>query len=401
MESLAALSAELGQPGANKLYQAAQRRGLDVDRKAVADFVRPQGERQVFRDRPVATGKIVATRINDRWAADLIDYASRSQAKGDQYILIVQDIFSRRVWGKALTDKTAESTLSAFKDIVREAGKGKPRELDTDDGAEFKRVFDDYLAQEGIQHTIADKRNKDARGTLDYAIRTVRQTIARLQLSSGREWSGLVSQAVHAWNENIHSALIGRAPEDIGEDDDAKFLLTEKAAAGIQHNQKEIEARGKKLEQAGGFRDELPRLGRGRERAFKPKWSDKVHPVDDVVGGTVFSGAESYPTRHALAVPRASADVNTKALGAGNTQMDRLRLEKLQPYKDAIKNFVGAERWLGDVANHMRVALGMGAVLSNGLLPKKALQLLGYRVEPNGKVRPPPRRRLRGKQRLT
>ena len=50
MESLAALSAELGQLSANKLYQAAQRRGLNIDRKAVEDFVRPQGERQVFRD---------------------------------------------------------------------------------------------------------------------------------------------------------------------------------------------------------------------------------------------------------------------------------------------------------------------------------------------------------------
>ena len=142
--------------------------------------------------------------------------------------------------------------------------------MSTDDGAEFKRTFDDYLNEQGIQHTIADKRNQDARGTLDYAIRTVRQTLARLQLSTGRSWSELVSQAIHAWNENIHSALIGRAPEDIAGDEDAKFLLTEKAAVGIQHNQAEIEARGKKVERAGGFRDELPRLGRGRERAFRP-----------------------------------------------------------------------------------------------------------------------------------
>ena len=153
------------------------------------------------------------------------------------------------------------------------------------------------------------------------------------------------------------------------------------------------------MERAGGFRDELPRLGRGRERAFRPNWSDKVHPVDDVGGGTVFSGAEAFPTRHVLPVQRASADVNTKPLGTGNTQTDRHRLQKLQSYKNAIKNFVGGERWLGEVANHMRVALGMGAILTDGLLPKKALQLLGYTMEANGKVRPLARRRLRGKQR--
>jgi hypothetical protein len=40
MESLAALSKELGQPGANKLYLTAQGRGIDVSRQQVNDFVK-------------------------------------------------------------------------------------------------------------------------------------------------------------------------------------------------------------------------------------------------------------------------------------------------------------------------------------------------------------------------
>ena len=68
------------------------------------------------------------------------------------------------------------------------------------------------------------------------------------------------------------------------------------------------------------------------------------------------------------------------------------------PHKAAIKNYVGAYRWLGEVSNHMKVHLGMGAIFTTGLTPKKALLLLGYRVEANGKVLPPPRFRLRGKR---
>ena len=139
MESLAALSTELGQLGANKLYLAAQSRGLAVSRQQVNDLVKNQGARQVLRPRPRATGKMVATRISDRWAADLIDYAARATFKtAYKYILIVQDIVSRRVWARPLLDKTPEITLQGFRDIMREAGKSKPRELDTDDGAEFK-----------------------------------------------------------------------------------------------------------------------------------------------------------------------------------------------------------------------------------------------------------------------
>ena len=82
MEALRALAKELGYPSADKLWQAAERRRLDVNKKQVLNFVRSQGERQVFAARPKYDGKIVATRINDRWAADLIDYTAKpSQSK--------------------------------------------------------------------------------------------------------------------------------------------------------------------------------------------------------------------------------------------------------------------------------------------------------------------------------
>ena len=107
MESLAALSKELGQPGANKLYLTAQGRGIDVSRQQVSDFVKNQAPRQVFRPRPRATGKTVATKINNRWAADLIDYTAKTKSqKGDKHVLIVQDIFSRKVWARPFFNKT-------------------------------------------------------------------------------------------------------------------------------------------------------------------------------------------------------------------------------------------------------------------------------------------------------
>ena len=155
MEALATLSRELGHPGANKLYLAAQRRGLDVSRNIVNAFVRQQSDRQVLAPRPKYEGKIVATSVNDRWAADLIDYARRRREY--RYVLLVQDIFSRKIWGVAMKDKTPTTTLGAFEHIVRSAG--KPRELDTDQGAEFAKDFQEYLDEEEIQHTVTDKRN--------------------------------------------------------------------------------------------------------------------------------------------------------------------------------------------------------------------------------------------------
>jgi hypothetical protein len=62
--------------------------------------VQAQGLRQVFQKRPDYKRKIAAVEINDRWAVDIIDYNAQPSADpqgGDpyEYILIVQDIFSR------------------------------------------------------------------------------------------------------------------------------------------------------------------------------------------------------------------------------------------------------------------------------------------------------------------
>ena len=99
MEALGALSLELGHPSANKLYLTAQSRGLGVSRDVVNAYVKQQSGRQILAAQPKYEGKIVAIKVNDRWAADLIDYAER-QAEGYQYILLVQDIFFSKGVGR-------------------------------------------------------------------------------------------------------------------------------------------------------------------------------------------------------------------------------------------------------------------------------------------------------------
>jgi hypothetical protein len=98
MEALQALSAELGYPSADKLWKAAVRRKLPVTKPDVREFVKSQSARQVLAARPQYDGKVVASKINERWAADLIDYTatpSTGAAKNPyKYILLAQDIYS-------------------------------------------------------------------------------------------------------------------------------------------------------------------------------------------------------------------------------------------------------------------------------------------------------------------
>jgi hypothetical protein len=187
MEQVRALSQELGYPSADKLWEEVRRREIPVTKAQVLAFVRSQGARQVFQKRPQYEGKIAATEINDRWAADIIDYNARPSPdlKGGgppyQYILIVQDIFSRVIFAHALKAKDQETCRQAFESIVRKAG--LPDLLDTDNGHEFRGQFEDYLKEEKIRHDVSDPRNRNARGTLDAAIKSLREQLARIQVA--------------------------------------------------------------------------------------------------------------------------------------------------------------------------------------------------------------------------
>ena len=392
MEALKALAKELGYPGVEKLWRAAERRNLPLTRAQVLKFVQSQGQRQVFAPRPKYDGKIVATRINDRWAADLIDYTARPSQSNDssqepyQYVLIIQDVFSRKIWAVAMRVKTTEAVQQAFEHIVR-SGAGVPRELDTDNGLEFRGVFEHYLEEERVEHVIADSRNKNARGALDAAIRTFKQQLSRIQVAENRrDWAALVPRAVAAYNDSVHSALIGRAPDEVQGDNDLKFLLTEQAADGIQKNQALIEGRADRLQKLGGFRTELPHQPRGFERSFKPRYDDEVHQVSKVIGGKVYSETgQGYPTRHVLAVPSTTEAVNTEGMHGGSEQTDRLRLQTIEPYKQRISDFLGnLGKFEFEVANYMK-EIGMEPLMTQGLTYRKALRLLGFTVHGNAR----------------
>ena len=74
-------------------------------------------------------------------------------------------------------------------------------------------------------------------------------------------------------------------------------------------------------------------------------------------------------------------------------QQERAQLATLEPFRAQIKNFVDTGKWLGDIATHMK---GLSIRL-RGINFKKALQMLGYKVEDNGRVTLP-RYRVRSKR---
>jgi hypothetical protein len=395
MEQLPALNKELGYPATNKLYAAAQRAGLRVTIKQVQEFVSKQNVRQVFHKLPPSNGKIVASDINDAWVADLIDYTSRpSEGKdGDgkvpfQYILIVQDVFSRRIMALPIRDKLPETCKNAFESIVNER-EVKPTTLSTDLGSEFKGPFDEYLTREEIYHRLKDPRSLNSQGTLDAAIRAFRPMLARIQAEEGtRNWAAEVQRAVKAYNSLEHSHLRGRAPSEVEGDGGLRFHLTKEAAEGFQRNSDIVQKRDAKIAAAGHFREQLQ--PRKFHKVMQTTYSDTVHAVQSVSNNQITdTHGNVFTSRHTLAVPQGSGPINTGGLSGGSAPIDAKRVASLDPFKAQILQYVGAGKWEFEVAAHMKT-IGMADLMKNGLNYRKALLLLGFAVDGRGKVTPIP-----------
>ena len=132
------------------------------------------------------------------------------------------------------------------------------------------------------------------------------------------------------------------------------------------------------LTRLGGFRDEL--LSKTKfERSFQPKFDDEVHQVQQVAGNVVVdSTGKSFPLRHVLPVHAESTTVDTTGMQqGGSARIDRVRLEKLEPFRARITAFVGDGKTENEVVRYMK-SLDMDQLKNAGFNFRNMLKLLGF-----------------------
>ena len=155
---------ELNFPGAERLKKALKNRGIPFTKEQVDDLVRGETVKQIQRAAPPLRGKVAAPFENSEWQSDLIDWTTapsedaaaetksrrrtqkgpeQKQKESEKYSLVVQDVFSRKIWHRALVTKQPPEVQRAFKQIVeqvRDEGGQIANKLTTDKGGEFVDV---------------------------------------------------------------------------------------------------------------------------------------------------------------------------------------------------------------------------------------------------------------------
>ena len=109
---------DLNYPSASKLRAALLRKGFRARLKDVEEFVKSQTPTQLFAKAPKYRGKIISSRPNERWVMDFIDFVAEPSNQF-KYILLVQDIFSRKLWATALEEKSMSNVIKTLRSLFR------------------------------------------------------------------------------------------------------------------------------------------------------------------------------------------------------------------------------------------------------------------------------------------
>lgn len=137
---------------------------------------------------------------------------SKGPNQGHRWCFVAIDSFSKYLWVVPLkTDQpTAAQTLEAFKRCIQQSGR-QPQKVWCDQGSEFKSVFKQWCAQQGIEiyHTFGQHKAAHA----ERVIRTIREIIwqHRFEPFQTREWVSFVPELLKLYNNRVHRS-IGMTP---------------------------------------------------------------------------------------------------------------------------------------------------------------------------------------------
>ena len=158
------ISEDLNYPSASKLRAALLKKGYKTRLKDVESFVKSQTPTQLFAKAPKYRGKIIASRPNDRWVMDFIDFSAEPSGNF-KYIFLIQDIFSRKLFATAFQDKNMTSVIEDLKAMF--ADHGKPSEINAD-GEFDNRTINQFLSKSNV--SVRYKEGRQDLATIDAAM---------------------------------------------------------------------------------------------------------------------------------------------------------------------------------------------------------------------------------------
>lgn len=169
--------------------------------------------------------KVIVKSLNDLFQADLVEmlpYAKEN--KGNKYILVVINCFSKFAWAVPLKNKKGPEVASAIHKILKQLSKTQiPKNLHTDGGLEFfNQHFNKVMKIYSINHyqTYSEKKAS----IVERLNRTLKTMMWKeFSLQGSYKWLNLLPRIINIYNNKKHRT-IGMKPKEVTKKDEKSLL---------------------------------------------------------------------------------------------------------------------------------------------------------------------------------
>ena len=201
-----------------------QTKGKNID--SVRDFLSRQDAYTLHAEvrRRFPRRKTLAFGINDLWQADIVDLSSLASTNDNyRYLLTAIDVLSKVGRARPLKTKSAESVVSAFREMIKDHN---IKHLQTDKGSEFLNFkFQKMLADEGIKHYTS--QNEDIKAAV--VERWHRTLLAKMYRyfthKNTTRYIDVLQDLIDSYNKSYHTS-IKMAPSEVNDQNESDIRDT-------------------------------------------------------------------------------------------------------------------------------------------------------------------------------
>jgi hypothetical protein len=204
--------------GRDKIYQylRSQYPSLKISRRQVMNWLNKQELSQIFKNiQPTKDIKsVIVSGPYKQIAMDLKDMQNDSY-EDYNYILTMKDLFSKKVWAKAIKDKEGATVLNAFKELLKEM-KAKPKSIRSDNGSEFVYTpFQNYLKKENITQVFSSPGNPQSNGGIERFNGTLKKLINMYRTQTDEtDWVHILPKLLDNYNNSVNR-VTGKTPNEL------------------------------------------------------------------------------------------------------------------------------------------------------------------------------------------
>lgn len=212
-----------GYPSTNVLCKILRKEHDKITLKDIEKVIKKQEPYQIHKKvKSSVQSHIVAFNFNEIVQMDLIDLSTYATTnKSFKWLLIIEDVFSRKAFGYALQNKLGSTVLEAFKLYVDD--NGFPRELISDNGKEFvNNNFQEYVKGK-VYHKLVEPNYHKTLGIVDPLCRTLKEKLFRyFYAENTTNWIDKIDQLIVSYNNTPHRSLGYLSPNEVK--DNAQYV---------------------------------------------------------------------------------------------------------------------------------------------------------------------------------